>query len=481
MDNQEAFGVPQTSVQCQRLLAMMGEKVLSNRTCWLHVGQCLYNMLGFKGKELFERYTVPQYREQLENVWDAFSALEPTRHGLGSLKTMAVRYCKDKYDEWIESTAKSAAVCALEETAGMTEIADIVKLMYEHCFICTNVKRQDWWHFNGNNWVKLSGGHAIQQCFSRRLSPIFKGIYEAIGAVDNDADVKYMKKRAADITRGLKEPGFKSVLMTECSQIFLNESFTEKCDEDPMILGIPNGVLVLEKGNIRLRESYPEDWITLQMGVPYDEKMSWDHEDVKYIMNFFKKVLYKEDLINFSIKHKGTCLVGGNLDKLLVMNIGTTAHNAKTTCATLDRYVFGRYSGKLPLSVITVGRVLDQSAATPALAQTKGTRLQQLDEPSRKQEFNGSVAKTLTGNDEMWVRQLYGEGFYINPQFNLVMYGNDAPNNRSEGNDSGMIERVVWVPHDSRFTMEAPEDEAEQWKTRVFTADPHICGFLSNT
>lgn len=480
MGDQEAFGVPQTNVQCQRLLALLGEKVLSDERHWIHVGQCLYNLLKNRGKELFERYTVPKFRERLEEVWQKFEETDDNlncprkRYGLGSLKIMASRYNKQKYDEWIETTAKAAAIGALEETAGMTEIADIVKLMYDSFYICTSVKSQIWWHFNGTIWMKLSGGHAIQQCFSRYLSPIFKDIYKAIDAVDGDADVKNMKKRAADITRGLKNPGFKSVLMTECSQIFLNEDFNIFCDEDPKLLGLPNGVLELEKDRMYLREAYPEDWITLQMGVPYDIKMSWDHVDVKYVMNFFKKVLYKPDLIDFSLKHKGTCLLGGNMDKLLIMNIGTTAHNAKTTCATFDRFVFGRYSGKLPLSVLVVGRIPDQSSATPALAQTKGTRLQQFDEPSRKHEFNGSVAKNLTGNDELWVRQLYGEGFYIKPQFNIIMYGNDAPHNRSDGNDSGMIERTVWVPHDSRFTMEAPESEEEQWKTRTFKADPHI-------
>lgn len=470
MDDQETFGVPQASVQCQRLLSMLGEKALGERHCWVHVGQCLYNILPATGKELFERFTVPQFRDQLDALWNSF---EKSRHGLGSLKTMALRYNKAKYDEWMESTAKAAAIGALEETAGMTEIADIVKLMYDHLFICTNSKNQDWFHFNGKVWMKQSSGHTIQQTFSRRLSPLFKEIYEAIGSVDGDEDGKRIKKRAAEITRGLKDPGFKAVLMKECSQIFLNESFHIECDENWDILGLPNGVLELKKDRMFLRPAYPEDWITLQMGVPYDATLTWDHVDVQYVLTFYKKVLYKQDLIDFSLMHKSTCLVGGNLDKLLVMNIGTTAHNAKTTCATFDRYVFGTYSGKLPLGLV-VGRTPEQGQATPALAGTKGTRLQQLDEPSKKQGFNGSAIKTLTGNDEQWVRALYQNPVLLKLQFTLVMYGNDAPNHRDESGDQGIAERAVWLPHDSRFTMDAPDDEAKQWETRTFKADPHI-------
>lgn len=470
MDDQEEFGVPQAPVQCQRILSMLGENVLGRRPYWIHVGQCLFNILAQDGKELFERYTVPQFRDQLEEIWASY---QRTRHGLPSLKTMASRHNKARYDEWVESVAKAAAIGALEETSAMTEIADIVKFMYDHCFICTNVVSQEWWYFNGTYWQKMSGGHTMQQRFSRKISPIFKEIYEATRGPDEDKDVKRLKDKAAQITRGLKDPGFKRVLLTECSQIFMDEDFTTYSDENHFIMGTPNGVLELKEDRMYLREAYPEDWITLQTGVPYDSTLSWEHPDVQYVMKFFKQVLYKPDLIDFSLKHKSTCLLGGNLDKLFVMNIGTTANNAKTTCASFDRYVFGKYSGKLPLGVI-VGKTPEQGATTPALAQTKGTRLQQFDEPSKKQEFNASFTKALTGNDEMWVRALYSQGSSFIPQFKTIMYGNDAPHNRSEGGDKGMEERAVWVPHDSRFTFDAPDDEEEQWKTRTFKANPHI-------
>uniref|UniRef100_A0A6C0CGN3 Bacteriophage/plasmid primase P4 C-terminal domain-containing protein n=1 Tax=viral metagenome TaxID=1070528 RepID=A0A6C0CGN3_9ZZZZ len=468
MEEQTCYGVPASSVQCAKLLSLLGVGILGDHEKWKFVGQCVYNILGASGRSLFERYTPQKFQAELENFW---SDLQKTKHGLAALKVMAKRANRSGLDLWMREVVHDAAAGSLVAYAGMTEIADLARFLFGHEFVCSDAKAQEWWHFNGIIWEKLSAGHSMKQKFSRELSPIYLQLLIELEGVRDSEGINPLIKRCTEITRGLKEPGFKSVLMQECGETFFIKDFYSNCDEDHYLLGLPNGVYDFHK--MILRDAYPEDMITLQMGVPLDEGLSWEHPDVKYVMDFFRKVLYKPDLIDFCLKHTATCLMGGNTDKLFVMNIGPTAHNGKTTRAALDRFTFGKYSGKLPLGVL-VGKTPDSTTADPALAGTKGTRLQQLDESNKLQEFNASFLKNNTGNDEIWCRPLYSNGFHMIPQFTLVLYGNEPPGSTSSGGDAGMNERTVWVPHDSRFTMDAPDDEAEQWKTRTFKADPHI-------
>ena len=231
---------------------------------------------------------------------------------------------------------------------------------------------------------------------------------------------------------------------------------------------MPNGVFDLKTYKSRI--GFPEDWITIQMAVDYSDEYNWEHVDVKFIMNFFKQVDHYEELIDFDLTHKATCLIGGNLDKKCVSYIGESGHNGKTTKQKLDKSVFGKYCGKLPLGNI-VGRTVDAGGADPAMATSKGQRLKFADEANKNQTFNFSFIKTSTGNDEVWARPLYSNGFEFTPQFTLILLLNQFPKGET---DPVVWERFLLMPHDTRFIADPPEDPEEQKRTRTYKADPFI-------
>jgi phage/plasmid-associated DNA primase len=226
--------------------------------------------------------------------------------------------------------------------------------------------------------------------------------------------------------------------------------------------------------NVHFRAAYPDDLITLQMAAEYHPEIySWEHPDVQYVMEFKRKILTEEEIREFSLTHKGSCLMGGNKEKYNIINIGESAHNGKSTDASFDRQTFGTYSGKLPLGAVS-GATPKMNEVNPFLVNTKGTRIQQIDEASKKQEFNAAFMKLAAGNDEQSGRKLYSDGVTFLPQFNLIMYCNSAPTRLESAGDAGMDERDVLIPHNSRFTKNAPESIEEQWRQKVFKADPHI-------
>jgi len=318
----------------------------------------------------------------------------------------------------------------------------------------------------------LDGGTTLKQKFSRVLVKQFveiKGTIEnIIDPEDKDDPNRRTLARCVTIIKGLKEQSFKNNLMAECSETFYIANFEDDCDENQYLLAFPNGVYDFKI--MAFRDTYPEDWVTLQTGVDYKD-FDWDDQEVKDVMLFFKKVLYEQDIIDFTLGHKATCLLGFNMDKFLVMYVGETAHNGKTTYQKLDKWAFGKYAGKLPLGVI-VGKTPEAGAANPAMAATKGKRLEYIDEANKTQQINYSALKTMTGNDEFIARKLFSNGGPINPQFTLIMVVNQPP--KSASSDAAIWERFVMIPFDSRFTSSAPESVEEQWKKRVFPADPFI-------
>ena len=233
------------------------------------------------------------------------------------------------------------------------------------------------------------------------------------------------------------------------------------------------------------RPGYPEDWITMKMGARYKE-FYWKHPKVMEVMEFFLQILSslghkplledlqgyaKDEIVDFVLKHKSTCLAGGNLDKWLVIYVGEKADNSKTTYQKLDRKTFGKYCGKLPLGAL-IGKTPNSGDADPAMANTKGARLEYLDEATKGMRINTSFLKNKTGNDEFWARKLYSNGGIIRPQFTMILLVNQPP--ATPSSDVAVWRRMVLIPWDSRFIVHPPKNEEEQWAKRLFKADPHF-------
>lgn len=473
MDQEQEFGIPKSAQQVHDLLPMIDPSWYESEDNWIFVGQCLFNVLAQEGKVVWRNFTPRRFADSLEREWRRF---EKTRYGLPALRSIARSHSPELFEEWQIDLTNKAVLNSVSETSGITEIADIAKFLFGDVFVCSDIVNKRWWRFSGC-WEQLSGGHSFRQKFSRVLVKLYSQILPHLTVAEDRDDpqakmIKSMRMKCVNIIKGLKDPGFKSKLMMECSEIFYVDEFEEGLDENHFLLGLPDGVLDLK--TFKKRRGYPEDWITLKMGVTYNpqkfDELRYEHPEVREVMSFFKKVLHEDELVKFSLRHKSTCLVGGNQEKWCVVYIGETAHNGKTTTQKWDKHVFGKYCGKFPLGSI-VGKTLNAGTADPAQATSKGQRLKYADEANRNQEFNFSFIKTATGNDEIWARKLYSNGTTFTPQYTLLLLLNQLPR---AGVDPAVWERFILLPHDTRFISNPPESPEEQEATRTYKADPFI-------
>jgi P4 family phage/plasmid primase-like protien len=143
--------------------------------------------------------------------------------------------------------------------------------------------------------------------------------------------------------------------------------------------------------------------------------------------------------------------------------------NSKSVVVELLERCLGTYRIKFPTSLLT-GKRTQSSGATPEMARIKGVRMAFLQEPDNTANMNIGVVKELSGNDSVYVRGLYKEGQEVKPMFKLVLICNKKPNVPSE--DKATWNRLRVLPFESTFSMDAPKDRDEQWRTKTFPMDP---------
>jgi D5 N terminal like/Transposase IS116/IS110/IS902 family len=124
-------------------------------------------------------------------------------------------------------------------------------------------------------------------------------------------------------------------------------------DADPMLLGVPNGVIDLRTGT--LRPGRRDDQITMATAVPFDPDAPCERWD-----RFLREVFHDDaDVIAFVHRAVGYSLTGDTSEQCLFMGYGTGA-NGKTTFMNTLAALLGDYSYAMPFS-------------TPCFLATSGT------------------------------------------------------------------------------------------------------------
>jgi len=164
-------------------------------------------------------------------------------------------------------------------------------------------------------------------------------------------------------------------------------------------------------------------------------------------------------------------LEGKNITKTIQLWTGV-GDNGKTVLMNFLKKMFGPYFAVIPTTCVT-GKKPAAGKATPELAKLGGgVRVVFMNEPNQNEELNTATLKNWSGNDPMYVRALFDNGFEMIPMFKIVIICNDLP--RVGNHDAAFWGRMRVVPFESRFTHGAPEDKAEQWEQKHFARDDAI-------
>jgi P4 family phage/plasmid primase-like protien len=437
---------------------------------WINVGQCLKNIhpdlvdlwFDFSSK-IGDTYN---QREAL-NKWNSFGfRMDGPKLSVNSLRNWSRT---DNLTGFLE--AEKLNIDRLIEESAMTatenDVAHVVSAMFGDEFKCARYGTNSWYQFIGNGWRETDGGIALRCRLSQDVAKIYleKEMAEFVtirnlGTCEHKqpdpecavCNAESRKKSFSNMRLKLKKTNFKSDVMKECRELFLDETFATKLDENKNLIGFNNGVF--DTMTMEFRQGQPEDYVSFSTKLDYDpNKPHTAFECWSEIDKFMREVLPDQAVRNYFIHHLSTCLSGGNEAQKFHILTGSGS-NGKSMLMNLMSTAMGDYTCKAPISLLTQGRN-KSAAAAPELVRMKGRRFVTMQEPDEEVPLNTGLMKELASCEKITCRDLYQGSkqmidFDIQARFHLAC--NEKP--KINATDGGTWRRLCVVGFTSKFVAE---------------------------
>lgn len=214
-------------------------------------------------------------------------------------------------------------------------------------------------------------------------------------------------------------------------------------DANPMLLGVPNGVIELDSG--RLRPGQPTDAITMQAAVAYDPAARcprWEQ--------FIHEVFPDPDLADYVWRALGYSITGAMQEQVFFVEYGRGSNGKSTTNDTVSR-LLGDYALTVPFSAFEQERAGTISADVASL---DGRRFVTASESTGRWLHAGRL-KDVTGGEQVSARFLFGNPFTFRPVCKIWLATNELP--RVADTSDGLWRRLRQIPFTVQFA-EAARD-----------------------
>jgi len=505
---------PESELQLAKQLVekCLNEDRANKYDTWIRVGWCLRNI---------------ESSEEMFNLWLNFSSKSPkfTENNTDQLKRDWIRGSMTRLDGVKQLTIRSLHkwarddnpeaykdilkndICNYIKKVGISykggthhHIACIMYKLFSDRYRCSVDHRSvEWYEFKDHIWDNLPQGLEVK---TRIHTEVAEHVFEARRTYNTpgkeDEDMKY-KALLMDMEKNLYNSNFKENIMKECVQLFFDEEFNKKMNQNQYSLGCANGVLHLREPIFDeagkpiayepiLKPGIPQDYISFQLGhsepefdaidyIPYDP----NDEVQKEIMDFFGKLFPDAELREYVLTLSAGCLEGANIEQCFYILTGSGG-NGKTKYTELMRMTLGDYLSSLSTTAITRKRP-ESGAANPDMIAIKNRRCIIMQEPDEREPINTSRMKQLSGEDIVEARGLFKdqERFKISGKF--FMCCNRLPPIHSM--DGGTWRRLKVIPFNSRFV--AANDPSLDPENHVYERDSMLdeklkmwrTGFLS--
>jgi len=213
----------------------------------------------------------------------------------------------------------------------------------------------------------------------------------------------------------------------------------EGWDANPLLLAVANGVLDLERG--QLRPGIPDDRITLASPVPFDPRAStvkWSQFVLDVCDGDHEQASYLQVVV-------GYVLTGSTSEQCFWILFGTGSNGKSTFLEILTRHLLPEHSWSMNFP----SQKWSESMSEYQRAQLVARRLVVAKENEQAQRLNSEFMKSLTGNETIAARHPYGRPFNFQPEAKFFLAVNHKPVIRDETH--GMWRRVRLVPFQRTF------------------------------
>lgn len=449
-----------------------------------NVGHCLKNIhpdLEDTWYEFCAQRTDGKYDpREVTGKWMGFNFRnDGAKLGVGSLRHWSRTDNPDGYLK-IEKMNIESLLEAATDTQTEHDMAQVVHAKFRDEFKCARFSASAWYWFAGHTWRETDKGVSLQ---CRLSSDVFRDFFRKesemttqMQAINPCPDGKHDpsgcdwckmdKKRQAyaHMRKQLRMTRFKENVMKECRELFLDEEFANKVDENKNLIAFSNGVF--DTLTFEFRDGKPEDYISFCTNLefhpdrPHESYPCWQE-----LNKFIQDVLPDPDVREYFLAYLATSLSGCNEAQKFHILTGTGS-NGKSMLMNLMSTAMGDYACKAPISLLTQARN-KSAAAAPELVRMKGRRFVTMQEPDEQVPLNTGLMKELASSEKITARDLYAGSkqmldFDLQARFNLAC--NEKPKINTQ--DGGTWRRLVVVNFVSKFVAdprlphEKPIDES---------------------
>ncbi len=235
----------------------------------------------------------------------------------------------------------------------------------------------------------------------------------------------------------------------------------EELDTDGWLLGVRNGVIDLETGEIR--DSDPADLMTLQAPVEYDpaaEAPRWRQAMGEWFPD--------PDVRAYVQRLSGAACVGEQLDHVFVIHYGA-GRNGKGTFVRALQAVLGPYAAVPHLGLLVQQKYQQHDTVKADLFRA---RLAVASETQQRVKLDEASVKNLTGGDRITARRMREDPWEFDPTHSLWLQTNHLP--EIAGRDRGIWSRIRVVKWENTFE----GDEDKQLDEKLAAEAPGILRWL---
>lgn len=470
--------------EAQTLVQLLSSSRADDRSDWLTIGFCLWNITegdedGLSAWLMFSEQSEKFDEVECIHIWNS---MHKNHYTIGTLKYFAKLDNPEEYAALF--TKKRKTIVRLAVTGSHNDIAKILYNEYGNEFVCSSVDSKTWYRFKDHIWKLVEKGSDLRERISSQTAIVLSQFTELSDQTklelrdeqeaDNRDDLKKFLKSLDAVIRNCKSCPFKSNVMTECCEVFRNETFTQLLNKDRYLVAFKNGVYDFRTD--QFRPGKPEDYLSQALPVDYTDYGSLDHPKIMEITDYFRKVFPDTEVRDYFLDQICQVFIGGNPDKVILMWTGD-GNNGKTVTQTLFEKLLGPLAVKFSTTLIT-GKRAQIGAAAPELARAgDGVRWAVMDEPNQDELISSGILKGLTGNDSYWARDLFEKGKAtkeIVPMFKIHMICNKLPGIRDA--DAATWSRIRVIPFESKFIpqIECSDNYEEQVAQKKFPMDKHL-------
>lgn len=294
-----------------------------------------------------------------------------------------------------------------------------------------NHTRKNWVVWQGTRWEPDTRG-----AINNRTVETARAIQRAAMEVQN------VKERAAIAEWGFRTENLKpmNAMLTMAESRQSLAMTEEQFDTDPLLVGVDNGTLDLRTGE--LQEPKRDDYITKSLGTHYDPSA-----DCPRWKQFMEEVFDgNQEIISFIQRALGYTLTGDTREQVLFLMHGG-GRNGKSRFLETVMKLLNDYGHNTSFETFdAAGR---SSNAEYTLASLKGARFVSIVETEEDKRLNEAKVKSVTGQDTITARHIYGSPFNYKPSFKVWLAMNHKPHIR--GMDEGIWRRILLIPFTQNF------------------------------